>query len=141
ITFLAPKFPTNIARHIFGIEFQPIQNEARRLHNIVPNSVTRHPRNFVFSHKRATLAAQIPARNSCVPCENYVFARRRDATSLSAPPTTINSCAAGLSGGKGNDFPSTVRIDLALVDRQLNGNTEHHHGESPLIERFTLCCQ
>src|SRR4029077_2499937 len=44
---------------------------------------------------------------------SYAFARRRDATRFSAPPVTINSCAAGLSGGKGNDFPSMVRIDLA----------------------------
>jgi hypothetical protein len=55
IAFLAPKFPTNLARHIFGIEFQPIQNKARGLHNIVPNSVTWHPCNSVFSHRKATL--------------------------------------------------------------------------------------
>ena len=46
-------------------------------------------------------------------CKNQVFARRREATKFSAPPATINSCAAGLSGGNGNDFPSTVRTDLA----------------------------
>src|SRR5439155_22991382 len=42
-----------------------------------------------------------------------LFARSREATSFSAPPATISSCAAGLSGGKENDFPSTLRIDLA----------------------------
>src|ERR1700704_5841535 len=41
------------------------------------------------------------------------FVRSRLATRFSAPPVTINSCAAGLSGGKANDFPSTLRIDLA----------------------------
>src|SRR5262249_359640 len=41
------------------------------------------------------------------------YARRRLATRFSAPPATINSCAAGLSGGNENDFPSTVRIDFA----------------------------
>ena len=52
-------------------------------------------------------------RDACAP-QNYVaLALSRDATSFSAPPTTINSCAAGLSGGNGNDFPSTVRMDLA----------------------------
>jgi hypothetical protein len=50
VAFLAPKFPANVARHILGIEFQPIEHEARRLHNIVTNSVTGHPSNFVFSH-------------------------------------------------------------------------------------------
>ena len=47
--------------------------------------------------------------------EFYVsaFARRRLATRFSAPPATISSCAAGLSGGKANDFPSTVRMDSA----------------------------
>src|SRR4029077_14879809 len=57
VSFLAPEFPTDVARHIFGIEFQPIQNEARRLHDIIANSVTGHPRNSVFSHRKATLSA------------------------------------------------------------------------------------
>src|SRR5204863_3609423 len=40
------------------------------------------------------------------------FPRSRLATRFSAPPATINSWAAGLSGGKANDSPSMVRIDL-----------------------------
>ena len=56
-------------------------------------------------------AYTVASSDRCAP--DYAFARRRDATSFSAPPTTINSCAAGLSGGKGNDFPSTLRIDFA----------------------------
>ena len=40
-------------------------------------------------------------------------ARSRLATRFSVPPATINSWAAGLSGGKTNDFPSMVRMDLA----------------------------
>jgi hypothetical protein len=40
------------------------------------------------------------------------FARSRVATRFSAPPATINSWAAGLSGGKANDFPSMVSMDL-----------------------------
>src|SRR4029077_9846941 len=59
VSFLTPEFPTDVAGHILGIEFQPIQNEARRLHDIIANSVTRHPRNSVFSHKRVTLAASV----------------------------------------------------------------------------------
>src|SRR5438132_8232427 len=46
-------------------------------------------------------------------CYSDALARRRDATSFSAPPATTNSCAAGLSGGKANDFPSTLKTDLA----------------------------
>jgi hypothetical protein len=42
------------------------------------------------------------------------YFRNRAATRFSAPPATINSWAAGLSGGKGNDFPSMVRMDLPL---------------------------
>src|SRR5262249_20455807 len=149
---IAPKFPANVARHVLGIELQPIQNKARRLHHIVPDSVTRHPRNFVFSHKRWILSARssrasrltlgstgrwpvtfggspndprqshlkriakaghLRQHASRVRSPDYAFARSRDATSFSAPPATINSCAAGLSGGKGNDFSSTVRIDFA----------------------------
>jgi hypothetical protein len=41
------------------------------------------------------------------------FARSRLATSFSAPPATMSSCAAGLSGGKANDFRSTLKIDFA----------------------------
>ena len=55
VTFLAPKFPADVARHIFGIEFQTIQYQASRLHNVVANSVTRHPCNFVFSHLSSDL--------------------------------------------------------------------------------------
>src|SRR5207253_6605028 len=32
------------------IEFQPIQDDARGFHDIVANSVTRHPCDFVFGH-------------------------------------------------------------------------------------------
>src|SRR5437763_15949072 len=39
-------------------------------------------------------------------------ARSRAATRFSAPPATINSWAAGLSGGKANDFPSNVSTDF-----------------------------
>jgi hypothetical protein len=58
VTLPAPKFPPDVARHIFGIEFQPIQNESRCLHDIIANSVTGHPRNFVFSHRESILAAR-----------------------------------------------------------------------------------
>jgi hypothetical protein len=52
IAFLAPKFPADIARDILGVEFQTIQHEPRRLHDIMTNSVTGHPRDFVFRHGR-----------------------------------------------------------------------------------------
>ncbi len=41
-----------------------------------------------------------------------LFRAEPAATRFSAPPATINSWAAGLSGGKANDFPSMVRMDL-----------------------------
>jgi hypothetical protein len=58
VTFLAPKFPADVARHIFSVEFQTIQHQTSRLHNIVANSVTRHPCNFVFSHGRDVIGDQ-----------------------------------------------------------------------------------
>ena len=70
-------------------------------------------RRKTLQNKKFAKAGRLRQHASRVRSPDYVFARRRDATSFSAPPTTINSWAAGLSGGKGNDFPSTVRIDLA----------------------------
>src|SRR6187551_2790856 len=50
-------------------------------------------------------ASRLRQHASRVRSPDYAAPRSRDATSFSAPPVTINSCAAGLSGGKGNDFP------------------------------------
>ena len=55
VAFLAPKFPADVARHVLGIEFQPIENDARRFHHIVADAVAGHPRDSVFSHRKATL--------------------------------------------------------------------------------------
>src|SRR5882762_7478593 len=65
----------------------------------------------------------VPQKLTVSPTEKYPrmglanyptadLARIREATRLSAPPTTISSCAAGLNGGNGNDFPSMVNVDL-----------------------------
>src|SRR6266852_3721273 len=51
------------------------------------------------------------ASGLCSPDQSD-FARSREATRFSAPPATINSCAAGLSAGKANDFPSMLSRDL-----------------------------
>src|SRR5204862_7921618 len=67
VAFLAPKFPADVAGHVLGIEFQPIQDDARGFHDIVANSITRHPRNFVFSHKTATLSASADPRKWTPP--------------------------------------------------------------------------
>ena len=50
IAFRAPKLPPDVARHIVGVEFQAIQHDARRFRDIVADSVTRQPRDFVFCH-------------------------------------------------------------------------------------------
>ena len=60
VTFLAPKFPPDVARHVLGIKFHSIENDPRRFHHIVPNAVARHPRNSVFSHRKAILSARAP---------------------------------------------------------------------------------
>ena len=62
VAFLAPKLPADVARHILGVEFQSIQNDARGFHDIVADSVARHPRDFVFSHRIATLSTSVIAR-------------------------------------------------------------------------------
>src|SRR6266513_1140720 len=67
VAFFAPKIPANVARHIFGVEFQAIQHDPRGLHHIIANSVTRHPRNFVFRHVVATLSASVTAASSESP--------------------------------------------------------------------------
>src|SRR5439155_12892406 len=66
VSFRAPKFPADIARHILGIEFHPIENDPRRFHYIVPHAVAWHPRNSVFSHRRATLSE--PHQPASEPC-------------------------------------------------------------------------
>src|SRR5207244_12721971 len=50
VAFLAPTLPADVARHVLGVEFQPIQDDARGFHDIVANHVTGHPRSFVFRH-------------------------------------------------------------------------------------------
>ncbi len=62
VAFRAPKFPADVARHILGVEFQAIEHDARRLHDIVADSVPGHPRNFVFSHRITMLSASITTR-------------------------------------------------------------------------------
>jgi hypothetical protein len=62
VAFLAPKFPTDVARHIFGIEFQAIQHDACGLHDIVANAVTGHPCDFICSHRIATLSTSVIGR-------------------------------------------------------------------------------
>src|SRR5207248_8512283 len=57
VAFLAPKFPADVARHVFGIEFHPIQHEPRRFHHIVSDAVPRHPSNSIFRHKMSILSA------------------------------------------------------------------------------------
>src|SRR5262249_7258784 len=59
VTFLAPKFPADIARDVLRIKVHPIKNDARRFHHIVAHAVSRHPCNSVFSHRRWTLAASV----------------------------------------------------------------------------------
>jgi hypothetical protein len=58
VAFLAPELPADIARHVLGIKFHSIENDSCRLHHIVPHAVARHPRNSVFSHRRATLSVR-----------------------------------------------------------------------------------
>jgi hypothetical protein len=66
VAFLAPKLPADVAGHILGVEFQAIEREARRLHDIMPDSVPGHPRNFVFSHRTPTLSATVAARKQAL---------------------------------------------------------------------------
>ena len=58
VTFLAPKFPPDVARDVLRIKVHPIENDARCFHHIVAHAVARHPRNSVFSHRKATLSAR-----------------------------------------------------------------------------------
>src|SRR5205814_2523174 len=60
VSFLAPKFPADVARHVFGIKVHPIENDARCFHHIVAHAVPRHPRNFVLSHRKPILSASAP---------------------------------------------------------------------------------
>ena len=76
VTFLAPKFPADFARDVLGVEFQPIQHEARCLHDIIANSVARHPRNSVFSHRKATLSASAALATMRKAIVDYVGKQR-----------------------------------------------------------------
>ena len=58
VTFFTPKFPADVARHIFGIQFQTIEHEAGGFHNVVADAVAGHPGNFIFGHKIATLSGR-----------------------------------------------------------------------------------
>src|SRR5581483_5254045 len=51
VAFFTPKFPSDVAGHVFGIKFHSIENEPSRLHHIVSHAVPWHPRNSVFGHK------------------------------------------------------------------------------------------
>src|ERR1051326_1687833 len=71
---------------------------------------------------RARWQTQIAKRSDLSRCAAYTYgiafgevdpSLSRLATIFSAPPATISSCAAGLSAGKANCLPSTVRMDLA----------------------------
>ncbi len=44
--------------------------------------------------------------------DNYGLARSLAATRFSAPPATISSCAAGLSGGNVNVFPAAEIVEV-----------------------------
>src|SRR5206468_10216051 len=37
-----------------------LENDPRRFHHIVANAVARHPRNFVFGHRKPILSASAP---------------------------------------------------------------------------------
>src|SRR5205809_5559073 len=54
------KSPADVARDILGIEFQAIEHEPRRFHDIVADAVARHPCNPVFRHRKPILSASAP---------------------------------------------------------------------------------
>jgi hypothetical protein len=48
-------WPAYFGADLFGVQFHAIQHDARGLDDIVSNSITGHPRNFVFGHGRDSI--------------------------------------------------------------------------------------
>ena len=96
----------NVARFAFS-------THRRRGQNILAGCEARCGRHELG---RGEIILVLLPPSSGVRTANYAvfcdFARSRLATRFSAPPATINFCAAGLSGGKANDLPSVVSTDL-----------------------------
>jgi hypothetical protein len=46
---------------VLGINFQAVEDDSSRLHYIIANSVTGHPRNFIFRHKVLALFGMLAA--------------------------------------------------------------------------------
>ena len=56
------KIPSRCRRDVLGIKFHPIENDPRCFHHIVAHAVAGHPRNSVFSHRKATLSVGVSTR-------------------------------------------------------------------------------
>src|SRR5205807_2636745 len=93
-------FPADVARDVFGVKFDPIQHEPRRLHHIVSDAVARHPSNSIFRHKMSILSA----------------AARAASTGNLEPRITRMTLIRQTEGNKGNEDPGfSERVFVLFV--------------------------